>query len=326
MPATKSTKPSRNNLPPALGSLGKPECEELLARNIVGRLAFALHDHVSIVPVNYVFEGGSIYGRTQPGGKLLDIVRNRRVAFEIDEPEGMFIWRSVIVQGSLYLIEPDGNERDKADYFKALMILRRLIPATMTDEDPMPFRSQVFRIQPLEISGRVSTIGGERMPPFAPAMRDQKTSPESDAVLFAAANAVVDRIVSPASRVHVDAFDDVVVLTGTVATVHEKSSIEREILALGGVRAVVQQIETLTPGREQHGPAELARDALRELQGADAAGTSSIKIVVDHDWIRAAGDAANSSVKEDSLRRLRTVRGARGVIDGIRLTARHGEG
>jgi len=324
MPATKSIKPSRNNIPPALGTLSKGECEELLARNIVGRLAFTLHDHVGIVPVNYVYDGGSIYGRTQPGGKLLDIVRNRRVVFEIDEPERMFIWRSVIVQGSLYLIDPDGDEKEKADYFKAVTVLRRLIPDTLTGEDPVPFRSQVFRIQPLEISGRASTIGGQRIPAAAPQMRDEKTSPESDAGLYAEATAVVQKIVTPPSRVRVDAFDDVVVLSGTVATAHEKSSIEREILALNGVKAVVQQLETLSPAREQHGPAELAREALRELRGADGSTTSNIKIVVDHEWIRAEGQVG-ASVKDEALRRLRGVRGARGVIDGIRLLPRGGE-
>ena len=44
------------------------ECEDILARNTVGRLAFALQDRVSVLPVHYVYEDGWIYGRTSAGG------------------------------------------------------------------------------------------------------------------------------------------------------------------------------------------------------------------------------------------------------------------
>ena len=81
---------------PALRTLDHRECELVLARNEVGRLAYTLHDRVNIVPIHYVYEEGWIYGRTEPGGKLVEILRNRRVAFEVDEHEGVFSWSSVV--------------------------------------------------------------------------------------------------------------------------------------------------------------------------------------------------------------------------------------
>ncbi|HEY5022667.1 MAG TPA: pyridoxamine 5'-phosphate oxidase family protein, partial [Gemmatimonadaceae bacterium] len=70
---------------PLLSALGRKACEAILARNSVGRIAFSLHDSVRIVPIHYAYASGWIYGRTAAAGKLEEILRNRRVAFEVDE-------------------------------------------------------------------------------------------------------------------------------------------------------------------------------------------------------------------------------------------------
>jgi nitroimidazol reductase NimA-like FMN-containing flavoprotein (pyridoxamine 5'-phosphate oxidase superfamily) len=91
---------------PVFTELGRKACEAILSRNSVGRIAFALHDRVSIVPIHYVYSSGWIYGRTAAAGKLREILRNRRIAFEVDEHTQVFEWRSVVVRGPLYLISP----------------------------------------------------------------------------------------------------------------------------------------------------------------------------------------------------------------------------
>src|SRR6185436_9056677 len=81
---------------PLFRTLPLPECAEVLGRNSVGRIAFSLHDDVSIVPVHYVYTDGWVYGRTASPGRLRDIVGNRRIAFEVDEHNEPMQCRSVV--------------------------------------------------------------------------------------------------------------------------------------------------------------------------------------------------------------------------------------
>ena len=126
----------------------------MLARNHVGRIAFAFHDRVDIAPMHYVFANGWIYGRTSQGAKLASIAHHRWVAFEVDECEGIFDWRSVVVKGTFYLIEADTADRRDPAYTQGVELLRTLIPETFTAADPVPFRQSVFRIHLDEVTGR----------------------------------------------------------------------------------------------------------------------------------------------------------------------------
>src|SRR5258708_32570519 len=53
----------------------------LLTRHHVGRMAFTLHDRVSIALVNYLFSDGWIYARMEIRTELVTLLHNRRVAF-----------------------------------------------------------------------------------------------------------------------------------------------------------------------------------------------------------------------------------------------------
>jgi Predicted flavin-nucleotide-binding protein len=312
-------RPSEVDGAPALGSLDRAGCEKILARNKVGRLAFALHDRVNVIPVNFIYADGWIYGRTQPGGKLFQILRNRRVAFEVDEQDGMFSWRSVIVHGPLYAIDPETDSRQRVIYESALKLIRSSFPAALTENDPVPFRTELFRIQATEMSGRASSSGGVRIMPTKPNTPDIGTNAEADAVLSAAARVAVAKVYGSPEDVNVDAFDNVVVLSGTVDTAAERAQIERELLAIPTVKAIVQQIETTFPAQIQPSSSELARSALRELNNGPPIAGSDIKLIVEHDWLRAEGSAASQDAKEEALRRLRSVTGVRGVLDSIRI-------
>lgn len=131
-------------------------CESILRRNNIGRIAFALQDRVSVLPVQYVYDDGWIYARTASGGTIRDLLRNRRVAFEVDEHTQLFDWQSVVVRGPLYLIDVGTSPAERSTYAKAVGLIGRLVPAAPTDSDPIPFRDQLFRIRAVEISGRDS--------------------------------------------------------------------------------------------------------------------------------------------------------------------------
>jgi hypothetical protein len=110
------------------------EYEAILTRNSVGRIAFAVDDRVSLLPVQYVYTGGWIYGMTTVSAPLRDLLRNRRVLFEVDEHTPSLEWTSVTVRGPLHLIE---------------------VPTAVSDQ-------HLFRIRILEISGRDSESAGAK--------------------------------------------------------------------------------------------------------------------------------------------------------------------
>lgn len=298
------------------------ESEKILARNTVGRLAFALQDRVSVLPVHYVYEDGWIYGRTSAGGKLREILRNRRIAFEVDEHTQLFEWRSVVVRGPLYLIDPGTLPADRRIYSKAVSLIRRLVPTARTDSDPVPFRDQLFRIRAVEISGRSSeprggkrlTLRGAENP-----VRDTGEA-EADLVLLQYVECALTKLtLSPRSQVRVDAFDGVVALTGAVETAADRSAVEAAVLTVPAVRALVQQLETIFPSQQQPTPAEIAREATEELHQSPRIEDPGIKVVVEHGWLRLEGIARSARIREDAVRRLRGVKGSRGVIDRLRV-------
>ena len=142
---------------PRIRDLDEAECQQILARNALGRLAYSFRDRVDVEPVHYVHDAGWLYGRTSPGDKLEILRHSRWVAFEVDEVDGLFEWRSVVAHGAFYVLEPEGAAFDRAAFERAIELLRRLIPETGTAEDPVPHRSVIFRIHLDRLTGREST-------------------------------------------------------------------------------------------------------------------------------------------------------------------------
>ena len=141
---------------PVFTELSREECEELLARNEVGRLAYSFRDRVGIEPIHYVYAEGWVYGRTAPGAKLETVLHNPWVAFEVDEVHGTFDWRSVVVTGRLYILDPAEGDRDAEIHAKAVELLRGVVYDALSPGDPTPARSVVFRIDADGVTGRMA--------------------------------------------------------------------------------------------------------------------------------------------------------------------------
>lgn len=142
---------------PRFRELDRTECLAILQRHFVGRMAFARKDRVDIEPIHYVLDDQWLYGRTQPGTKLEVLTHNRWVAFEVDEVDALFDWRSVVVKGGFYILRAEGSAQEQETYRQGLDILRRLVPETLTDADPLPDRAIIFRIHIDELSGRAAS-------------------------------------------------------------------------------------------------------------------------------------------------------------------------
>jgi nitroimidazol reductase NimA-like FMN-containing flavoprotein (pyridoxamine 5'-phosphate oxidase superfamily) len=138
--------------------LTRAESEAILSRNHVGRIAYSFHDRVDVEPIHYVYDEGWIYGRTALGAKLVTLSHHRWVAFEVDEIEGLFDWRSVIVHGAVYVLGGDDPALADPALAHGLALLRRLLPETLTEADPAPFRTVLFRVYASEITGREASM------------------------------------------------------------------------------------------------------------------------------------------------------------------------
>jgi nitroimidazol reductase NimA-like FMN-containing flavoprotein (pyridoxamine 5'-phosphate oxidase superfamily) len=130
------------------------ECEELLARTHVGRIAYVLESGADIEPIGYVFDRTWLFGRTSPGTKLTALGHRPWVAFEVDEVEGRFDWQSVVVHGSFRVLASEGSEHDVRLYERAEQLVRSVDPLMGTRDDPASFRTVLFGIHIDDMVGR----------------------------------------------------------------------------------------------------------------------------------------------------------------------------
>lgn len=143
---------------PHFRELDRAEIDVILARNNVGRIAYARKNIVNIQPVHYVYSGGWIVGRTSYGAKFEALgetaYRWWPVAFEVDEVNDLFDWRSVVIQGGFFVLDPEGSPPERQAWEEALEHVRTLIPDALREGDPTPSRTILFRISVQEATGR----------------------------------------------------------------------------------------------------------------------------------------------------------------------------
>jgi nitroimidazol reductase NimA-like FMN-containing flavoprotein (pyridoxamine 5'-phosphate oxidase superfamily) len=150
---------------PEFRDLTRKECESLLARNSVGRVAFVRGNRVDIIPIHFVFATGVVCGRTARGTRLQEASANFNdswpVAFETDEVAELFQWRSVVVHGNLHAATQGDAEwqRNPRDWEEAMRSFRTLMPDAFTDRDPTRFRDILIRVDAAEVSGREALPG-----------------------------------------------------------------------------------------------------------------------------------------------------------------------
>jgi nitroimidazol reductase NimA-like FMN-containing flavoprotein (pyridoxamine 5'-phosphate oxidase superfamily)/osmotically-inducible protein OsmY len=298
-------------LAPLFDELSVEDCERLLERTHVGRLAFALRDVVEVVPLGYHFEKGWIYGRTSPGGKLATIERNRRVAFEIDEVTGPLEWKSVIVHGSFYLLDPASGDETRTK-------LARIFPDAFSDADPVSFRNQFFGISIEEISGRMAKPEAGQPRPVTQAVAASGPDPESDAQVR---NAVLGEIARLShgreENVRTGVEDGVVILTGSVSNARLRSDLDDAVAAVPGVRGIVQELDVAWPVKVQRTSTEIALEAVSAIGNALSDRAGHVVAVFENGWIRLEG-SASAADRQRVLSSVQHIAGSRGVIDKLK--------
>jgi len=145
---------------PEFRRLEPDEMQSILVRNNVGRLVFISGGEADVRPLHYVFSQSRIYGRSSPGAAFLQ-QPGGRVAFEVDEVEAVFRWKSVIARGEIHRLIRDGT--DSEEWENAVRLLRRVVKNAFLEgaqdgekTDPVPERTEIFRISIDQLTGRAS--------------------------------------------------------------------------------------------------------------------------------------------------------------------------
>jgi len=163
-PTTRAKSPSAATVPtaaaraPRIVTMSPASCLALLERHTVGRMAYAYRNRVDITPIHYVHSEGWLFVRTSDGSKMTTLRHVPWVAFEVDEVEGVFDWKSVVVHGAVYRMARDGAPAEAKLWSKGMALLKRIVPETGTPDDPVPYRTVVFGIHVDTISGRSSSL------------------------------------------------------------------------------------------------------------------------------------------------------------------------
>jgi nitroimidazol reductase NimA-like FMN-containing flavoprotein (pyridoxamine 5'-phosphate oxidase superfamily) len=95
-----------------LGELDNTQIDDLLKDQVIGRIGCHFDDITYVVPVNYVYDGTSIYAHSANGMKIDMMRKNPKVCFEADAILGMTNWQSVIVWGKFEEITEINEKQD----------------------------------------------------------------------------------------------------------------------------------------------------------------------------------------------------------------------
>jgi len=140
-----------------IGLMTEDEIEEMLDAHRVGRLGCSANDRPYVIPINYRYACGDVFGCAL-AGRMIDILREQPLAcFEIDEIDDRSGWRCVVAEG-VYQELTDDRERGQA---LALLDLSRSNPSSSGRAGENQF--VVFRVRLHEKSGRF-----QRSEPWTP--------------------------------------------------------------------------------------------------------------------------------------------------------------
>ena len=143
------------------GKLENKQIDELLNKQVIGRIGCHADGLTYVVPMSYAYDGVYIYGHTLEGMKLNLMRKNPNVCFEVDDMLDMANWKSAIGWGVFEELK-EVPDRNKA-LNKLIGRTLPLISSETTHLSPQwPFPSNdleniegvVFRIRLTEKSGR----------------------------------------------------------------------------------------------------------------------------------------------------------------------------
>ena len=133
-------------------TLSEVEARNLIADGKLGRLGCVVNSEPYVVPINYVFEDGSIYSHSLPGRKIEVLRAHPRACLQVDEIENDFSWRSVIAYGNFEEIRVPSDRSSILGKLFARFPQLTPVESVMAQDAGAP-DSVVFRIRIDRITG-----------------------------------------------------------------------------------------------------------------------------------------------------------------------------
>ena len=96
-----------------VNNLDSEQIEKLLQAARVGRLGCVVNGEPYVVPINYEFRDGAIYGHSLPGLKISALRENPRACIQVDQIESDLRWQSALAFGDFEELQ-DGAQRQEA--------------------------------------------------------------------------------------------------------------------------------------------------------------------------------------------------------------------
>jgi nitroimidazol reductase NimA-like FMN-containing flavoprotein (pyridoxamine 5'-phosphate oxidase superfamily) len=133
-------------------TLNETETRDLITAGKVGRLGCVVDGGPYVVPINYLFEDGAIYGHSLSGKKIRALRARPRACLQVDQVESDLRWRSAIAFGRF---EEICFEREREQVLhKLLQSFPLLTPVeSVISKDAASPEVIVFRIRVDRITG-----------------------------------------------------------------------------------------------------------------------------------------------------------------------------
>ena len=133
-------------------ALFKEEARALLSAGRIGHLGCVDNGEPYVVPINYVFEDGSVYSHSLPGRKIEVLRANPRACLQVDEIKNDLEWSSVIAFGNFEEIRVPSDRRSILSKLLARFPLLTPVESLMAQDAGAP-DSVVFRIRIDRLTG-----------------------------------------------------------------------------------------------------------------------------------------------------------------------------
>jgi uncharacterized protein len=150
------------------GKMNEKEIDQLLQRQLVGRIGCHSDGVTYVVPVSYAYDGECIYVHSVEGMKLNIMRKNPHICFQVEDTKNLANWQSVICWGDfeeLTIKEDIAHALSRLDS----RILPRFSSETMHITPEWPFAPSgneailgvFFRVKLIEKTGRFEKTSAE---------------------------------------------------------------------------------------------------------------------------------------------------------------------
>ena len=146
-----------------IGTLSADKIEEVLSGNNIGRIGCCDGLRTYVVPVNYIYENGSVIAHSLMGTKIQMMRKNPNVCFQVDEIRNFCEWKSVIAWGKYQELNDNKERYHAMELFvqrtmrmkvSETAVLPELQPERVHPRSPGIIKPIIYRIILTEKTGR----------------------------------------------------------------------------------------------------------------------------------------------------------------------------